>query len=442
MIDDYRLKQSNAQQIAIESRAQTKVTRASDRDKEYGFQNVIAPDGSISRDGIKTYNAEIPIGTPVLATERSDGLTALSSLKASPSNPLVPKIFGYPKPKKESLDLWGLGLQDIGGENGSRKLFLLNLKAGSSYPIAEWPRKIPPCPPAYPDPKDYPNWPNDYPDWRVSYSYTITSSYYGYDDPTANGTRSFDISGVGENGNYSLAGSFFGIVSGINEYGYYFWKLMHGSSVLESGGENDPRFSGTNTPFGNINPVLSNVSIADMTGGPPGNPDPSNPPPTEPRNNEAAYTLSLTTQGVPIARLRHTPQCKGTEYDFDKYFKLELIGGNLQIKDYPGDSVLGNWRTDPPNFRCKGDLSGNAFVEFSADRSFYWYAEASIGPYNRPEALILNAAPIEIKVSKIFTPDSGTCLITGINPRTVYSSYGGTGRPPTLTLVAIAGHGV
>ena len=438
-MDKQRLKQFNDQAKAIESRGQTKVTRVGDRDNEYGFQELIEPDGSRRRAGVKTYNAEIPSGTPVLATDRSDGLTAVSSLKATPSSKLVPKIFGYPEPKKQTIDLWGLGLQDIGGETGNRKLFLLNLKNGPSYPIAEWPKKIPACPPDWPDPDDYPD--GAYPNWEVSYSYTLTVEYYGYQSANTNGIKVFNIHGLGEYSNYAPVGSFFGLVYSVSDYGFAVWKLKHSIYLVDSGGDNDPSYSSTNSPFGTRNPVISNVAIADMRGGPPGNPeppDPNNPPP--PRNNEAAYTLSLTNQGVPIVRLRHTPQCEGYEYDFDKYFKLEPIGGNLQIKDYPGNSILGNWRNDPPNFRCQGNLSTNPFIEFSRDRSFYWYAEPAIGSYTRPQSMTLNAAPIEIRVTKVFTPAFGACLLTGNNPQTIYSIYTGNARPPNLDLISIAGY--
>lgn len=108
-MDKQRLKQFNDQAKAIEERGKTKVTRVGDRDDEYGFQEVIEPDGSLRRDGVKTYNAQIPSGTPVLATERSDGLTALSSLKAdeiprqsplaAPRTYLKGRVFGYPTPR-------------------------------------------------------------------------------------------------------------------------------------------------------------------------------------------------------------------------------------------------------------------------------------------------------------------------------------------------------
>lgn len=426
-MDKERLKQFNDQAKAIEERGKTKVMRVGDRDTEYGFQELIEPDGSRRRDGVKTYNANIPSGTPVLATDRSDGLTALSSLKATPSSKLVPKIFGYPEPKKQTIDLWGLGLQDVGGENGNRKLFLLNLKNGPSYPIAEWPKKIPACPPDWPDPDDYPD--GAYPNWEVTYSYTLTIT-------NRNGTNVFNDSGLSDGGNFAPVGSFFGIDRTPLPGGYQgnTWTLKHGNSTLGAWNDN-PNGSVTTSV------ILSNIAIADMTGGPPGNPeppDPNNPPP--PRNNEAAYTLSLSNQGVPIVRLRHTPQCEGYEYDFDKYYKLEPIGGSLQIKDYPGNSILGNWRNDPPNFRCQGNLSTNPFIEFSRDRSFYWYAEPAIGSYTRPQSMTLNAAPIEIRATKVFTPAFGACLLTGNNPQTIYSTYTGSGRPPNLDLVSIAGY--
>ena len=436
-MDKERLKQFNDQAKAIEERGKTKVTRVGDRDGEYGFQEVIEPDGARRRTGIKTYNAEIPIGTPVLATERSDGRTALSSLKATPSSKLVPKIFGYPEPKKKTIDLWGLGLQDIGGENGNRKLFLLDLKNGLSYPIAEWTKKIPACPPVWPDPDDYPS--GAYPRWQVTYSYSYTFTRFSAGNPSANGTFTIHNDGLFDGGNYMAVGSFFGIVYEpfTTAQGRYInaWTLRHGWRPFESWSDNPDGVVVSSAP------ILSNVAIAGMRGGPPGNPlppDPNNPPP--PRNNEAAYTLSLTPQGIPIVRLRHTPQCEGYEYDFDKYYKLEPIGGNLQIKEYPGNSILGNWRNDPPNFRCQGDLSTNPFIEFSRDRSFYWYAEPAIGSYTRPQSMTLNAAPIEIRVTKVFTPAFGACLLTGNNPQTIYSIYTGSGRPPNLELVSIAGY--
>lgn len=56
--------------------------RIGDRDPETGLYNVIWPDGSSTRNGIKIFNAAYEPGDIVAATRRSDGLFALDSVKA------------------------------------------------------------------------------------------------------------------------------------------------------------------------------------------------------------------------------------------------------------------------------------------------------------------------------------------------------------------------
>lgn len=80
-IENQRAIQRQQQQTAIEQRRSSEgISRIGERDPETGRYQVIAPDGSASRDGLKVFTADAP-GTPVLSTDRTDGLKVLDSRK-------------------------------------------------------------------------------------------------------------------------------------------------------------------------------------------------------------------------------------------------------------------------------------------------------------------------------------------------------------------------
>lgn len=56
--------------------------RIGDRDPVTGLYDVIYPDGGVTRNGMKVFNAEHQFGDVVLATERSDGLMILDGVVA------------------------------------------------------------------------------------------------------------------------------------------------------------------------------------------------------------------------------------------------------------------------------------------------------------------------------------------------------------------------
>jgi hypothetical protein len=109
-IEDQRARQRQAQQTAIEQRRSSEgISRIGPRDPETGRYNVISPDGSSSRDGLKIFTAEAE-GAPVLATDRTDGLRTIDSLKGA-DTPKTPqplaaaklyregRVFEIPEPK-------------------------------------------------------------------------------------------------------------------------------------------------------------------------------------------------------------------------------------------------------------------------------------------------------------------------------------------------------
>lgn len=57
--------------------------RIGDRDAVTGLYDVIWPDGSFTRNGLKIFNSEHQFGDAVLATQRSDGMMLLDSVKAA-----------------------------------------------------------------------------------------------------------------------------------------------------------------------------------------------------------------------------------------------------------------------------------------------------------------------------------------------------------------------
>jgi hypothetical protein len=110
-IEDQRARQRQAQQQAIEQRRSSEgISRIGARDPETGRYNVISPDSSTARDGLKIFTAEAE-GTPVLATDRTDGLRTIDSLKGA-DTPKTPqplaaaklyregRVFEIPEPKK------------------------------------------------------------------------------------------------------------------------------------------------------------------------------------------------------------------------------------------------------------------------------------------------------------------------------------------------------
>jgi len=433
MLDDYRLKQSRDQARAIDDRGQTKVTRVGDRDAQYGYETVIEPDGSTRRVGMKTYNAKLESGTPVLATDRPDGTTALQSLKADPSSKVVPKIFGNP-PAPEKIDLWALGLQDIGGDEGSFKLFLLNLKFGASYLVSEWVKQIPGC-------DRYAGIdPGSHPQWFRQWAWTVTTTGQDGITRTNGGATEGSISAryslvvidmwslpVGQGGIGSARqpweGPWWGFGVYYTENGGGFTAYLTTSSGYD--------FS-TNPPtltFEAIAPIITNLRVTYEENPP--NDDPSGPPQSAgPRGNTATYSLSVV-QGAPNVKLKHTPPCAADgNFGFDKSFAL--VGATLS--ESPGN----DWRSGP-SFRCQPDLKDNLFVNFGSGRYFFWNANATIAGYTRPQTIALNES-VEFIVSKVFVQPSGACLVPGISNKSIMGIYSGAGMPSSLSIVAIAAY--
>jgi hypothetical protein len=67
--------------------------RIGDRDPVTGLYDVIYPDGSHTRNGIKIFNSQHEFGDVVLATRRSDGMMILDSVKATLTE-VAPNSFG------------------------------------------------------------------------------------------------------------------------------------------------------------------------------------------------------------------------------------------------------------------------------------------------------------------------------------------------------------
>jgi len=421
MIDDYRLKQSRDQARAIDDRGQTKVTRVGDRDAQYGHETVIEPDGSTRRLGVKTYNAKLESGTPVLATDRPDGTTALQSLKADPSSKVAPKIFGIPE-QKPRISAWALGLQNL---ETTSKLFLLDLKFGTSYLVLEWPSTVPGCPSSSPPPN-----PADYPNWQRAWEWTET--------------------GFGKFGNYSEnSSSDGGVPAGISIVVISMYSLPSQATTDQSSG---PWWGvGWFTASGNFiatslfesdalgesgdayiasQPVLTNMRIVSESGGPE---DPGGGGGAEPRSNDAIYSLSLDILNRPIVRVEHTPPCTaGQPYGVRGYFRLQ----STIIAEYPIGTAIGDWRNQLPDFRCRQDLSSNLFASFDRSRSIYYVADSAKDTYTRPES-IQSGMPIAILISKIFAPLVGACPISSENNQMIYANYS---AGPQLELVAIVAY--
>jgi hypothetical protein len=147
-IDDQRTRQRQAQQQAIEQRRSANgVSRIGNRDTETGKYSVIGPDGSSRRDGIKIFSAQVEPGTPVLSTDRTDGLRTIDSLKGAEApntpQPLAPaklyregRVFEIPEPKKGTkgpihILFFDDGRFWVGGHQDDSEEVLLPIVAGN-----------------------------------------------------------------------------------------------------------------------------------------------------------------------------------------------------------------------------------------------------------------------------------------------------------------------
>ena len=72
--------------------------RIGDRDPATGLYDVIWPDGSSTRNGLKIFNAAHQFGDVVLATQRSDGMMILDSVKAFAISEQTSQLSALPTP--------------------------------------------------------------------------------------------------------------------------------------------------------------------------------------------------------------------------------------------------------------------------------------------------------------------------------------------------------
>ena len=83
------------------------IYRIGDRDPVTGLYDVIWPDGSFTRNGVKIFNSAHEFGDVVLATQRSDGMMILDGVKAT-----VTEVVNT------SFTLGGFGEKPVGYLNG------------------------------------------------------------------------------------------------------------------------------------------------------------------------------------------------------------------------------------------------------------------------------------------------------------------------------------
>ena len=90
--------------------------RIGDRDPLTGLYDVIFPDGSFTRNGVKIFNSEHQFGDVVVATQRSDGMMILDGLKAVDNSALSISI--------SSATLSSIRLGGDSGRSGSGALLV------------------------------------------------------------------------------------------------------------------------------------------------------------------------------------------------------------------------------------------------------------------------------------------------------------------------------
>ena len=104
--------------------------RIGERDPNTGLYNVIHPDGSITLNGIKIYNAETQVGDVVQATRRSDGMLILDGVAAAESSRFVePQSYLDGQVWNREAELSILSLQLLSGDTArSREELVLRVK--------------------------------------------------------------------------------------------------------------------------------------------------------------------------------------------------------------------------------------------------------------------------------------------------------------------------
>ena len=75
--------------------------RIGDRDPATGLYDVIWPDGSSTRNGVKIFNAAHQFDDVVLATQRSDGMMILDSVKAFAISEQTSQLSALPTPNSQ-----------------------------------------------------------------------------------------------------------------------------------------------------------------------------------------------------------------------------------------------------------------------------------------------------------------------------------------------------
>jgi hypothetical protein len=443
-----------------------------------GLFDVEFVDGSLfSGRGLKVFDAQHSEGDTVTAIPKQDGTIALEGPKAVPPDPdvfedkcgnyLGGQIFTCPPKKKETLDVWGLGLLDAGS---LRQLCLINLKTGVNYTLTSWPTKIQPCPIASPnDPPPPPTPPPEDPDeggafahkWQSSSGWAVTPDCNGGIPDPPYGRIVYTLNSV------SVLRTTIDLVTGLvweSRFWNADWFDDNDNFIQTVGGVYYSTTTGTPTPpavpqgnpcwsivsgpnAGNAtwqlqthsyNPATYVSASCPPTG--PGSPrppslprDPSKPP----IDNSASYTLSLDAQRRPIVRVKHTPQCKLGGYEFDGYFRLESTTNGLQIKTYKGNSKMKDWRFDLPDFACKSALKSNPWISFEIGRVWAWQAEAD----KRPVNLLLNGPPVEAFITKSTIAQDCTVPTGGEQTRIKYNAvYKGSQGPSELEVVSIAAY--
>lgn len=451
-----------------------------------GLFDVLFNDGSLfSSRGLKVFDAQHSEGDTVTAIPKQDGTIALEGPKAIPPEPdvfedkcgnyLGGQVFTCPEKKKETLDVWGLGLLDAGS---SRQIYLINLKTGVNYTLTSWPKQILQCPIDNPnDPPPPPTPPPEDPDngggfthhWQTSNGWAVGADCGGGIPEPPYGSLVYSLNSVSvlrttidlvtglvwESRFWSAEwldsqGNFIQNVSGI------YYQTSTGNPTPPALPQGNPCWSIVSGPnAGNATWQLQTLSLNPSAiyvsaSCPPTGPSPPSPPslprdPSKPPiDNSASYTLSLDAQRRPIVRVKHTPQCKLGGYEFDGYFRLESTSNGLQIKTYKGNSKMKDWRFDLPEFPCKSQLKANQWISFEVGRVWAWQAEPDVVvngvAYNRPSNLVLNGPPVEAFITKSTIAQDCTVPTGGEQPRIKYNAvYKGQG-PSSLEIVSIAAY--
>jgi hypothetical protein len=395
--------------------------------------------------GLKTFDAKTTAGDLVATTPRSDGLIVLHGPKASSAelgenvlagnalddkcgNYLEGQIFSCAQADRETFIAWAIGYWET---TTTLYPYLINLTTGESWLLSSAPKTIQPCaaPPAgFPPPQppapplsidqpwyqhiwhNTPMWPGppgplcgsifppvppNYVLFQGGFVNTLRTTdgriwdyrneIYSIPNPNAGPNDPINISvGTSSLITYSQSptppaiptAAFAVISTGLVSSGWS-GSYLAVNGTAQSGPAPWRYVSGGCQPVANYDPPT---------------PLDSRSPTGLPIPNTIEMTVSIGPDLIPIAFLRHTPNCVSPGvWQYEKSTRI--------VNDAPviiSGRLTSDWRHTTPTFPCQPTFAPEAFTNVSTTRDRLW----SIEPPDRPGPIAANGGTASIKVTE------------------------------------------